>query len=132
MGMASGIGSFWFFVAIVIVAVTWRKIAAGREAQATIRLAIEKGQPLDPAVIDRILPSRDENGLLIPGAVLLAVGVGLPVMGYVIALGGAGARNLYPTLGAGILIGLMGLAFMIVWFFTRKPRSDSGTDRSRT
>jgi hypothetical protein len=57
-----------------------------------IRLAIEKGQTLDPALIDKLMPAKIKmdqptpaqaaTGLRIGGVMCLAVAVGLPILGY--------------------------------------------------
>jgi hypothetical protein len=104
---------FWLFVAAVVVAVIWRKTSLQREALATVRHAIDKGQTLDPAVLDKILRAepRQEGGML-PGALaVMGAGVGLGVMGYFLKIGG-NHDALYPLIGVGSLLGIIGVALL--------------------
>jgi high-affinity Fe2+/Pb2+ permease len=96
-------------------------VAIRRDVQATIRLAIEKGQSLDPALIEQVMQSNRRNSAagLTGGAVLVATGLGLPIMGYFISLGG-NARALYPLTGVGFMILLVGVALLLVWRFHRR------------
>lgn len=49
METGAGIASagFWLFLAVVIASLLWRKVVQRREVLKTVRLAIEKGLPLD-------------------------------------------------------------------------------------
>jgi len=125
--MLPGLASlgFWLFLAVVFVAQVWRKVTMRREALATIRLAIEKGHPLDQALIDRLLQSGGEN-LARPAAMFLALGLGFPAMGYFISR--TDAEALGPFLGIGALFLMMGLAFGVLWALSRKSAS-GGRDR---
>ena len=108
--------AFWGFIAIVVAASIWREVVFRRETEATIRLAIEKGQTLDPALIDKLLKPRnrrDRDGLLIGGAVTLATGIGLPIMGYFIRLSGE-SNAFYPLIGVGFLVSLIGITLLIL------------------
>jgi len=116
---------FWLFLAVVVVAQVWRKVTMRREALATIRLAIEKGHPLDQALIDRLLQTGTDS-LSRPAAVFLALGLGFPVMGYFISRNDAEALN--PFIGIGALFLMMGLAFGALWALSRKS-TPAGRDR---
>jgi hypothetical protein len=121
---------FWMFVAVIIVAAIWRKTTLQREQLATIRMAIEKGQPLDPAMMDRVLRQPPEKESMIGGAlVTMASGVGLGIMGFFIAIGGD-REALYPLIGVGCMVALIGVALLVGdWIerrrirHTREPRS---------
>ncbi len=116
--------AFWGFMAVVVVAGIWRQIAARREAEETMRLAIEKGQQLDPALVDKLMrpPQRHgPEGLLVGGGVMLASGIGLPVMGYFISMGG-NSEALYPLIGVGCLTSLVGLSLLCFGVLFRKWR----------
>ena len=89
--------AFWGFVAVITVANVWREVVMRRESETTIRMAIEKGQQLDPATIDKLLRSNRRwsssrrggaDGLMVAGGLTLATGLGLPVLGYFISRGG--------------------------------------------
>ena len=125
--------AFWVFIAVVAVADILRKASARREAQATIRLAIEKGQPLDAALVDKLLhqPAKPDSGdgLLFPGILLIAMGLGFPVMGVFISIGGD-SQALFPLIGVGALLLFMGLAFLVTRAFVRPKTPEAGRDRS--
>jgi hypothetical protein len=76
--------TFLVFVAIVVLAGVWLAYARNRETQKTIRLAIEKGMQLDAALIDSLVPRRSgkPEDYWIGGVISIAVGIGLPILGY--------------------------------------------------
>ena len=139
--------AFWVFVAVAVVAGIWRQIVFRREIHTTIRLAIEKGQTLDPALIEKLFkpPGSPETvmgtlfgeptgrpgteGLLVGGGVILAAGIGLPVLGYFIRLSG-NSGPFYPLIGAGILVSLIGIALLILSGLVRSRRAEAASERS--
>jgi Domain of unknown function (DUF6249) len=130
---AVGAAAFWMFVAVCVVAGAWGSISRNRESQKTIRQAIDKGQTLDPQTIERLLhsnrpPPPNPAGFLVGGLVLICIGVGLPVMGWFIQLGGGqnSGGAFYPMIGVGCLVGLLGVALLIASVLVRKP---NGADR---
>ena len=127
---AVGAAAFWAFVAVCVAAGAAQAIFRNRETQKTIRLAIEKGQTLDPATLERLLqgnapvsPSAPQArfGLITGGLVMLCIGVGLAVMGWFISLDEPGA--FHPLLGVGSLVGLIGVALLIASRFAGKPNA---------
>lgn len=114
---------FWIFVAVVVVAGVWKEIAIRRDTQTTIRLAIEKGQSLDPALVEKLLRpgGSPAAGVLTGGAVLVAIGLGLPSLGAMLSLGGR-QGVVYPLTGAGMLVLLVGVALLLVWRFQRQTQ----------
>ena len=130
---AVGAAAFWAFVAVCVAAGAAQAIFRNRETQKTIRLAIEKGQTLDPATLERLLkgnapatapPSQTRFGLITGGIVMLSIGAGLAVMGWFISLDQPGA--LHPMLGVGCLVGLIGVALLLASRFAGKF---NGADR---
>ena len=124
---AVGAAAFWAFVAVCVAAGAAQAIFRNRETQKTIRLAIEKGQTLDPATLERLLkgdvaapPASGQTrfGLITGGLVMLCIGVGLAVMGWFISLDQPGA--FHPMLGVGSLVGLIGVALLIASRFVVK------------
>jgi hypothetical protein len=112
-----------FFFAMIAALVVVPRYFRSRERealQATLRTAIEKGQPLPAEVIDAI--SRDAPTApsaardLRAGIIWIGVAVGLAcfayAMGYMNDEGAAQA--FYPILGMAAFPGFIGLAFLIM------------------
>jgi hypothetical protein len=132
MGDVSG-AAFWLFIAAIAIAGIWREVALRRETEITLRLAIEKGQQLDPAVIDKMLRQPRKlgvEGLLIAGGVTLATGLGLPVMGYFIGRSEGDWDGFYAMVGAGFLILLVGIALLILSALLNKRRKAEEAQRA--
>ena len=123
MGVGIAGAAFWMFLAIIFVAVVWQKISNRREAHKTMRLAIEKGQTLDDKLVLSLLEEMPQqkqrlrldvsNIFFISGVITLAVGLGLPVMGYFIGLASEG-EALLPLTGVGFLVDFVAIALLIL------------------
>jgi hypothetical protein len=86
------------------------------DAQVTIRAALEKGQPLSPELLERLmLPiasnANRRNVDLRRGVILVAVGVGIGVIGV------AAAPTLKEALAFAVLPFVIGLAYIALWKF---------------
>lgn len=120
--------AFWTFVAIAAIGSFWREFAVKREREKTIRAVIEQERQLDPAMLREMLRHRSRTtpeGLLIGGAVTLAGGIGLAVMGYFVSLAEE-PRAFYPLLGVGCLAGSVGVALLAVAWLMRRREAESG------
>ena len=112
-----------FIMVIAIVAIpAWLKSRDRREMQATLRSAIEKGQPLPPEVIDSISkenakPPATAARDLRTGVILLSVAVGVALFGYAVSFAETDAY--YPIVGIAAIPGMIGLAFIILSFFNK-------------
>jgi hypothetical protein len=84
--------------------------------QETLKLAIEKGQPLPPEVIESIShdkkPAPSPQRDLRTGIVWLGVAVGLAVFG--VAVGYEEPDATFPLLGISAFPGFIGLAFIAI------------------
>lgn len=112
---------FLMVVAIVVIP-AWLKSRERREMQATLRSAIEKGQPLPPEVIetiskDNVKPPATAARDLRTGVILLAVAVGIAIFGYAVSFAEMDAY--YPIVGIAAIPGMIGLAFIILSFFNK-------------
>ena len=104
----------WVFIFIgsIIVAAIIADAIKKRAQLEIIRAAVEKGQSLDPAFVDKLLLTQDEisdnspervaGGLQIGSIMTLAVGIGLPLMGWLIP--GSSDKFFRAMIGAGILL----------------------------
>lgn|SRR5690606_41418863 len=112
-----------FIMVIAIVAIpAWLKSRDRREMQATLRSAIEKGQPLPPEVIDSISkenakPPATAARDLRTGVIMLSVAVGVALFGYAVSFAETDAY--YPIVGIAAIPGMIGLAFIILSFFNK-------------
>ena len=122
--------AFWIFIAAVVVAGIWYAYARNRETQKTIRAAIDKGTPLDDALVEKLL-ARDSgrpSDYYTGGIVCLACAIGLPILGYFVEKVGPG--SFYPIAGAGILVGLVGIGLILSGMLIgRRNRNVNNTGR---
>lgn len=112
---------FIMVIAIVVIP-SWLKSRERREMQATLRSAIEKGQPLPPDVIDSLTRQEIKTPAtaakdIRTGVVLIAVSLGIAILGYCIGMMNRDAY--YPIVGAAAIPGMIGLAFVILSFFNK-------------
>ncbi len=113
------------FVALIVLISLTTQMFKHRETQKTIRMAIEKGQALDPATLERLLqsdrpPPPSRFGFLFGGIFLLAIAGGMVLIGW--AMSARGPNFLYDGLGVGGLIGLLGLALLVASRFVREDK----------
>jgi hypothetical protein len=113
-----GLG-FWLFIAICVVASAYSRTQQQRAKLELLRTSIEKGQPLDPDVIDKLLPSAysssapNPQGLLIAGIIMFGVGVGLGVLAFF--LSHIKPAAFWPVMGSGGLCISIGVAMCVAW-----------------
>jgi hypothetical protein len=116
-------------IAAIVVGPSWLKSRERREMQATVRAAIEKGQPLPPEVIEALgkeatknLPSRTRD--IRRGIIWLAVGIGLAAFGLINDMSWNGDNWDGPDLGGGLpgiaaIPVTVGLAYIVLSFFNK-------------
>ena len=117
-------------ITAIIVGPTYFKSRERREMQATVRAAIDKGQPLPPEVIEALsteasknIPSRTRD--IRRGIIWLAVGIGMAAFSLINDLRGFGDDwNDGPNFDGGLL-GMaaipvtIGLAYIVLSFFNK-------------
>ena len=117
-------------ITAIIVGPTYFKSRERREMQATVRAAIDKGQPLPPEVIEALsneatknIPSRTRD--IRRGIIWLAVGIGMAAFSLINDLRGFGDDwSDGPNFDGGLL-GMaaipitIGLAFIVLSFFNK-------------
>jgi Domain of unknown function (DUF6249) len=116
---------FGMIAAIVIVPV-WLRSKERKEMQATLRSAIDKGQPLPSEVIEalsreHIKPPATAARDLRVGVILLAVSIGIALFGYAFTfIGGFEESKVsFPIIGLSAIPGMIGLAFIVLSFFNK-------------
>ena len=113
---AVGIAMFAFLavaaVAGIIADYKKRQILLG-----PLRAAIERGQPLDPAVVERLVaPERGGDSLnplhlKVGGVITISAGVGVAVLAFFLAQ--VAPSSFYPVLGGGIVAICVGAGLVI-------------------
>ena len=111
--------SFFLMIAVIVIAPRYFKSREREALQATLRAAIEKGQPLPPEVIDAISsdarPAPSAARDLRTGIIWLGVAAGLTGMAYAIGyMNDEAAHAFWPTLGIAAFPAFIGLAFLIL------------------
>jgi hypothetical protein len=131
--------TFWLVIFGISALGIWGQWARERERQQTIRAAIERGQPLDPAVLEKVMarPAWQETSagsspqawvqLMVGGIITLSVGPGLALMG--ILLGKSAPLAYWPLLGAGALVATIGLGILAAAIVWRSMSADSRTQK---
>jgi len=117
------VGIVFGFSALVVGMVFYAVHRAQRLRHETIRLALEKGQPLPADLLDP--PARRDPKLrdLRRGLLLLAFGIGVCLYLGLSPL--AGVHREWP---AGFVPGLMGLAYLATWAVGRSRTGQERTD----
>jgi hypothetical protein len=109
--------AFWLFIGAAAVAgiVTDYKRRRGRLE--VLRMAIEKGQQLDPVLIEKLTTNQHGAERIEPiqiklgGIITTAAGVGICLMSFFISR--VALVALYPILGSGVLVICVGAGLLI-------------------
>jgi hypothetical protein len=103
-------------IAAIVLVPRYLKSQERLRLQETLRLAIEKGQPLPTEVVEAIStdvkPAPSPQRDLRTGIVWLGVAVGLAAFGWMIGFDAPDAT--YPLLGIAAFPGFIGLAFVVI------------------
>jgi Domain of unknown function (DUF6249) len=109
--------AFWVFVGAVAVAgiiADHKKRSLGVDL---LRAMIDKGQPLDPALVERVMSQQASNertdpmDLKLGGIIVTAAGIGLLPMAYFI--GKLAPIAVYPILGSGVITIFVGAGLLV-------------------
>ena len=100
--------AFWIFIGAAAVAGIVTDYKRRRGSIDVLRMAIEKGQQLDPAIIEKLTLNEQRSDQVNPvhvklgGIITIAAGIGLCLLSFFI--GHIAPIALYPILGAGVLV----------------------------
>jgi hypothetical protein len=112
----------------IIIASQYFKNRERLKMQEVVRLAIEKGQPLPPDIVDAISrgvrPMPSANRDLRTGIIWLAVAAGLACFAYALGYSSDGAEGFWPMLGLSAFPAFIGLAFVIMGLLNRSKDLD--------
>jgi len=109
--------AFWIFLTIAAVAGIVADYKKRGLALAPLRAAIERGQQLDPQLIERLMaPDRGDEPLnplylKVGGIVTIAAGVGVAVLSFFVSQ--VVPISFYPVLGAGIVAVCVGVGLLV-------------------
>lgn len=117
---------FFTMIAAVSIVPNWLRMRERQEMQATVRAAIEKGQPLPPELIEALTKevkapkiSSAHRDMRI-GVILLFIAGGVALTG--VALGQINDNAMFGTVSGAAVPGMIGLAFIILSFFNPNKR----------
>jgi hypothetical protein len=107
---------FWIFVTVAAVAGIAADYKKRKAALAPLTAAIERGQQLDPALVERLMAPEKDSGpnplyLRVGGIITFAAGVGIMVLALFLSREAPGA--LLPILGAGGLVVCVGAGLIV-------------------
>lgn len=122
----AGAVAYWVFIGVVAVVAMLSPYLRQLEVQKTIRKAIEAGESLDPAMLDRLLArtNRTPEAIIGRGLVLTSLGPGLWIIAFCIGL--ERGRPLYILYGVGAAIALVGLVRTGFGIWLRRERRNEG------
>ena len=109
--------AFWIFIGAVAIAGMITDYKRRRGGIEVLRLAIEKGQQLDAALVDK-LTSNEHRGervdpvvIKLGGIITTAAGVGISLLSFFVSR--VAPVALYPILGGGVLVICVGVGLLI-------------------
>ena len=114
-GLGAGLSAlaFWGFLAAVVVGGIWYGLRERQAQYDTVRRIIESGQPVDAALIDKIIGGNrpPDRSLKIAGLIVIFVAPGLAVLAWFI--GQLSEPWLMPILGAAALVAFVGIGLLV-------------------
>jgi hypothetical protein len=109
--------AFWIFLGAAAVAAIVTDYKRRRGSIDVIRMAIEKGQQLDPALIEKLTSNERREEPIDPlhvklgGIITLAAGVGISLFSFFISR--IVPVAFYPILGGGVLVLCVGAGLLV-------------------
>lgn len=121
--------AFWAFVAIAAVAGIVADYKKRQAALAPLHAAIERGQQLDPALVERLMTPERDRGiepvyLRIGGIITACLGVGVVILAFLLTQ--VAPVALYPVLGGGALLLSLGAGLMLSARAVERSRQATG------
>ena len=108
--------AFWVFVAVATVAGIVGEYKKRQLTLEPLRAAIEKGQQLDPSVVERLMAPPPESGikaltLMVWGVLMCSAGIGVTLFAFFLAR--VSPVAFWPITGAGIIVLCLGSRLVI-------------------
>jgi hypothetical protein len=117
IGIAAATVGFWAFLAASAVTGIVADYKKRRLELEPLRAAIERGQQLDPAIIERLMAREQKSSepepvyFRIGGIVTVAAGIGVGVLSFI--LDQVAPKAFYPVLGAAVVAICVGVGLLI-------------------
>jgi hypothetical protein len=123
--------AFWVFVTIATVAGIVGEYKKRQLTLEPLRAAIEKGQQLDPNVVERLMAPVHEEGinpltLWVAGVIVTSAGIGVGLLAFFLAH--ISPVALWPVLGGGVLVLCVGLGLVIAARIVQKHKGTPGPE----
>ncbi|MEE8399801.1 MAG: hypothetical protein V3S89_12400 [Desulfobacterales bacterium] len=103
---------------------------AEKKRRSSMRSTTQRDSPSDGALIDELVTREPANPdeYYLTGFICLGVAVGLPIFGYFI--GQIAWEAFFPMVGAGVLVGLIGITFLLLGkFLDHRAKAVNDGDR---
>jgi len=114
-GIGGGLAAlaFWGFIGSIVVAGIWYGIREREAQHETFRRVIESGQPVDQALMDKVLGGNKvvHRDLKIGGLIVLFTAPGVAVAGWLISI--LVEAWLFPMLGVAALLAFVGTGLLV-------------------
>jgi hypothetical protein len=123
--------AFWVFLTVAAVAGIVADYKKRGLALAPLRAAIERGQQLDPAVVERLMAPESRDARLnalylkVGGIVTIAAGIGVALLSFFLAQ--VVPVALYPVLGGGIVAVCVGAGLVVAARVAERHGNRQGT-----
>ncbi len=105
------------FALAAVSVIAFATLQARRAALDLIQRALDKGEKLDPSLVEKLLGRRPQpRNLLMPGVMTIALGVGLALSGLL-----TGAEDV-ARLGNGAILACLGIGLLVVARLDRPDR----------
>ncbi len=119
-----GMLTFWGAIVAIVLVPRYFRSRERQAMQATLRAAIEKGQPLPSEMIDAlsrdVRPTPSAPRDLRTGVIWIGVAAGIVGMAYALGYSGTDAADsFWPLVGIAAFPGFIGLAFLIMALVNR-------------
>ncbi len=128
------LGPIFFFLAVfgIVAMVLWRRLNVERERQQTIRLAIERGQSLDAALVEKMLappPTKPPGNPLTLPVGITSTGLGLAA--FSLFMFQIEPDAFWPIMGTACMVTIIGLGlFFNAYYHSRNFGARANGTRS--
>ncbi len=119
--------TLFIVIGAIVIVPRYMKSREQEGLQATLRAAIERGQPLPPEVIEAI--TREAKPIAAPGRdlrrgiVWLGVAAGFVGLGYALGYADTDASDAFwPLIGVAAFPGFIGVALIVIAFLNRSKK----------